>query len=169
MRAARSAGPQGAEEQPTSQVLEVPVRAGGSQQDRLRGGTYLDQVGRRLTARDGCATPCATAPQPPHFRKGATKRNLAQPPHTKAQPRRNHQEHQSAAAQPAAYRQPVRLRVQIGREGGQLSFQGKLRVRSGRCGDGKREQERWRSIRHSPVGTNCVILGPHPNEPVGCH
>ena len=23
--------------------------------------------------------------------------------------------------------------------------------------------------RHSPVRTNCVILGSHPNEPVGCH
>ena len=26
-----------------------------------------------------------------------------------------------------------------------------------------------RGTRHSPLRTNCVILGSHPNEPVGCH
>jgi hypothetical protein len=72
----------------------------------------MAQIGRRLTVDDGCATPRATMAQPSRFGRSATKRNHGATARnhgaTEAQPAA---EDRSATAQPAAYRQPVRLRV----------------------------------------------------------
>jgi hypothetical protein len=72
----------------------------------------MAQIGRRLTVRDGCATPRATTPQLCRFEGSATKRNHGATARnhgaTEAQPAA---EDRSATAQPAAYKQPVRLRI----------------------------------------------------------
>jgi hypothetical protein len=72
----------------------------------------MDQVVRSPVVSDGCAPPCATAPQPSQFPKGATRRNHRATARnlgaTEAQPTF---EDKNATAQPAAYRQPVRLLV----------------------------------------------------------
>jgi hypothetical protein len=84
----------------------------------------MAQIGRRLMVREGCATPCATAAQLVRFEGSATKRNHGATARnhgaTEAQPAA---EDRSATAQPAAYRQPVRLRVP-GKEKGSSNPQG---------------------------------------------
>lgn len=75
----------------------------------------MDQVVRPLMVCDGCASRWATALQPFRFLAGATKRNRGATARnraaTEAQPSI---EDSSATAQPAAYRQPVRLHVPAG-------------------------------------------------------
>jgi hypothetical protein len=72
----------------------------------------MDQVADRPADWDGCAPPCATAPQPSQFPKGATKRNhrATARNHGATEPQPSIED-KSATAQPAAYRQPVRLLV----------------------------------------------------------
>ena len=69
------------------------------------------------------APPPSQPPRNPPFLEDATKRNRVQPPcfqaATEAQPSN---EHYSATAQPAAYRQPLRLRVPDRGEVGRSSF-----------------------------------------------
>lgn len=108
----------------------------------------MDQVVCRLTFRDGCATPRAATAQPWQFEGRATKRNHSATARnhgaTDAQPLT---EDRSATAQPAAYKQPVRLRVP-GKRKGSSNSQGTTAVgpratrkkrfsrRSGLCGFG---------------------------------
>jgi hypothetical protein len=115
----------------------------------------MDQVTAPIIVCDGCAPPCATAPQPSQFPNGATKRNHRATARnhgaTEAQPSI---EDKSATPQPAAYRQPLRLRAPV-EEGAKSA----LLVRTLPSGYGGKSHSR---VARGVLGKPGVCLGSRP-------